>query len=171
MNKKIFLITISFLILCAIKDQSLFILAQTDVNNKEKGLAPVNYTGAQYRDPLELPIELRAPIKPGAEIVLEKGKEIKEIEEEKEIVLPTFVIQGMVWGGVKPQALINEGLCEKGDIIKGAEITDINKEGVTFIYKNKKFIIQPTVKLDKIGQIKEEGGIKNGQQKERPYER
>jgi len=151
MVKKIFLIAASFLILGTIKDQSLFILAQTDVNNKEKGLAPVNYTGAQYRDPLELPIELRTPIKPVAETAVEK-----EGEKEEEIVPPDFTVQGMVWGGVKPQALINEGLCEKGDIIKGAEITDITKEGVTYIYKNKKFIIQPMIKLQKIGQIKEE---------------
>ena len=134
MGKKVFLIAISFLILYAIKDESLFILAQQkDTNNKKKGLVPVDYTGAQYRDPLELPIELRTPIKPVVEIAaepaLEKGK---EIEKEEEIVLPTFTIQGMIWGGVKPQALINEGLCEKGDIIKGAEIADITKEGVTF---------------------------------------
>ncbi len=154
MIKKIFLIAISFLILGAIKDESLFILAQQkDTNNKKKGIAPVDYTGAQYRDPLELPIELRTPIKSVAETAIEKGR---KIEKEEEIVLPAFTVQGMVWGGVRPQALINEGLCEKGDIIKDAEIADITKEGVTLIYKNKKFIIQPTIKLQKIGQIKEE---------------
>ena len=152
MIKNIFLITISFLILGAIKDGSLFILAQQKDANKKKGISPVDYTGAQYRDPLELPIELRIPIKPVAETAVEKERKI----EKEEIVLPAFTVQGMVWGGVRPQALINEGLCEKGDIIKGAEIADITKEGVTLIYKNKKFIIQPTIELQKIGQMKEE---------------
>ena len=129
MGKKVFLIAISFLILCAIKDGSLFIFAQQkDANNKKKGImVPVDYTGAQYRDPLELPMQLRTPIKAVAEAAVGPTSKI-----EREIVLPTFTIQGMVWGGVKPQALINEGLCEKGDIIKGAEIADITKEGVTF---------------------------------------
>ncbi len=156
MFKKVFLIAISFLILCAIKDGSLFIFAQQKgANNKEKGIIPVDYTGAQYRDPLELPMELRTPIKPVVETAAQPTLKI-EREIEREIVLPTFTIQGIVWGGVKPQALINQGLCEKGDIIKGAKIADITKEGVTFVYKNKKFIIQPTIKLQKIGQIKEE---------------
>jgi len=154
--KKIFLLAASFLILGTIKDQSLFILAQTDVNNKENGLTPVNYTGAQYRDPLELPIALRPAIRPVVETALEDEETIEEqtIEREEEIV--SFTIQGMVWGGIKPQALINGQLCEKGDIIRGAEIMDITKEGVTFVYKDKKFLFSPTVKLYKIAEKKEE---------------
>ena len=164
MRKKIFLITISFLILAAIDDGSLFVLAQQkDTNNKKKAIVPVKYTGAQYRDPLELPIELRTPIKPVKPVIettLEPVlEEVKEVEIEKEIVLPTFTIQGMVWGGIKPQALINGQLCEKGDTIRGAEITDINKEGVTFVYKDKKFLFSPTVELHKIAEKRDEYGI------------
>ncbi len=158
MFKKAFLIAISFLILCAINDGSLFIFAQQkDANNKKKGIVPVDYTGAQYRDPLELPIELRTPIKQVAEAPAEPGLKI-EPEIEREIILPTFTIQGMVWGGVKPQALINGQLCEKGDVIRGAEIMDITKEGVTFVYKDKKLLFSPTIELRKIAEKKEEYG-------------
>ena len=158
MIKKFFLIGVSFLILGMVKTSSLFILAQEDTNNKEEGISQVNYTGARYRDPLELPIALRPAIRPVVEAALE-GEEAIEgqiIEREEEIVLPAFAIQGMVWGGIKPQALINNQLCEKGDIVRGAEITEITKEGVTFVYRDKKFLLSPTIELRKIGGKKEE---------------
>jgi len=165
MTKKFFLIGVSFLILGMVKTNSLFILAQEDTNNKEEGISQVNYTGAQYRDPLELPMALRPAIRPVVEMALEGEEMIEEqiieeqiIEREKEVVLPTFAIQGMVWGGTKPQALINDQLCEKGDIVRGAEITEITKEGVTFVYKDKKLLFSPTVELRKIAEKKEEYG-------------
>ncbi len=166
MIKKIFLIGVSFLILNMVKTNSLFILAQEDTNNKE-GISQVNYTGAQYRDPLELPMALRPAIRPVVEMALEGEEAIEEqieeqitreqiIEREEEVVLPTFAIQGMVWGGIKPQALINGQLCEKGDILRGAEITEITKEGITFVYRDKKFLLSPTIELRKIAGKKEE---------------
>ncbi|MEA3328218.1 MAG: hypothetical protein U9Q08_00535 [Candidatus Omnitrophota bacterium] len=97
----------------------------------------VEYTGRDYRDPLKMPVELAIPV----EVSEEKGQPA---------ALPIFEIQGMIWGGIRPQAIINNGVFEQGDIIQEAEIIEIDKQGITFLYRGKKFIIRPAGKGRKI---------------------
>jgi hypothetical protein len=108
----------------------------------------VRYNGRNYRDPLKIPLELMKPIK------IEKVEEVGEKEEvkfEEEIILPEFKLQGILWGGKRPQAIINDRVFDKGMVIDEAEIINIDKEGVIFLYKNKKFIVRPQVKGRRIG--------------------
>ncbi|MDD4980858.1 MAG: hypothetical protein PHC54_06315 [Candidatus Omnitrophica bacterium] len=53
--------------------------------------------------------------------------------------LPALAIQGMVWGGTFPQAIINAKVVKIGDTIAGARIIDISKSGVTVLYEDKKY--------------------------------
>jgi len=48
--------------------------------------------------------------------------------------LPSLIIQGIVWGGGKPQAIINNKILQIGDVIENAHIVDINKSGVDIIF-------------------------------------
>jgi len=48
-------------------------------------------------------------------------------------------LQGLVWGGDFPQAIINNKMVKIGDTIEGVEVVAIGKEGVTLVYANKKY--------------------------------
>jgi len=67
-----------------------------------------------------------------------------EIKEEPEVQietkpLPSLQIQGIVWGGGFPQAIINNKVVKVGDTIEGVRITDINKSGVTVFFGNRQY--------------------------------
>ena len=96
----------------------------------------VEYTGRDYRNPLKIPVGLTKPI------------EVSE-KEERRIILPVFSVQGMVWGNNRPQAIINGEVFEEGDVVQEAEIIVIDKQGITFLYQGKKFIVRPVSKSRK----------------------
>lgn len=65
----------------------------------------------------------------------------KPSEVEMEITLPDLKIQGIVWGGENPQAIINGKVCKIGAVIDDAHIADINKNGVDIFFRGRKFSI------------------------------
>lgn len=71
----------------------------------------------------------------------EKQREIQEqaeIEEKKIVAdVPAFTIQGIVWGGRLPQAIINHKVYKVGDLIEDARIEKIDKNGVTVSFKDR----------------------------------
>lgn len=99
----------------------------------------LHYRGADLRDPFMdyLPKE--------KEIKISKVQEEKEKKERKseEILttLSSFSVQGIAWGGKLPQAIIDGTVVKIGDIIKEAEVIDIDKEGVTLIYNDRRYKI------------------------------
>ncbi|MCX5711018.1 MAG: hypothetical protein NT060_03535 [Candidatus Omnitrophica bacterium] len=54
---------------------------------------------------------------------------------------PDLTVQGIIWGGRFPQAIINNKVLGVGDSIKEARITSIGKEGVTLLYGGKSFTL------------------------------
>lgn len=55
---------------------------------------------------------------------------------------PPMTVQGIIWGGALPVAIINDEMVKVGDTTKeGAKITSIVKEGIGFLYKDKNFNI------------------------------
>jgi len=71
----------------------------------------------------------------------EEQIEIKEQPQEQIEAkpLPHLEIQGMVWGGSFPQAIINNKVMRVGDTIEGVRITDINKNGVNVFFDNRQY--------------------------------
>lgn len=112
---------------------SLFCLS---VGQLGSAVAEVEYIGKDYRDPLQLPASLRAPVAPEA-----LGAEME---------LPSLRVEGMVWGSRRPQAIIGGSVYEKGDVVGEMEILDISKDGITLLYKDRKFIVRPKVERPKI---------------------
>jgi len=68
-------------------------------------------------------------------------EEIEAPVPERKRALPSLTIQGIVWGGSFPQAIINNKVVRAGDTIEGVEITDINKNGVTVFFENQKYTL------------------------------
>lgn len=87
----------------------------------------VKYTAEGLRDPFE------------SYLIKEKAAGIKEEGAAVEQVLPSLVVQGIIWGGSFPQAIINDKVVKIGDEVEGARILEISKEGVVVFYDNRRY--------------------------------
>ena len=74
---------------------------------------------------------------------VEKKKEPGKETEESETFNPStpLIVQGVVWGGIMPQAIINDRVINIGDVIEGAKVIDISKKGVILLYKDRKYLL------------------------------
>lgn len=54
--------------------------------------------------------------------------------ETQAMPLPNFSVQGVIWGGSLPQAIINDQVVKIGDTIQGAKVISIGKEGVGLLF-------------------------------------
>lgn len=53
---------------------------------------------------------------------------------KKEVEPPKLIVQGIIWGGNFPQAIVNNKVVKVGDVLEGVDIVGINKEGVTVLF-------------------------------------
>ncbi len=60
-----------------------------------------------------------------------------------EVMPPTFTVQGMVWGGARPMCIVGDKVFKVGDEIEGAKITEINRQGVRFLFHGKTLTVIP----------------------------
>lgn len=86
------------------------------------------YTGGKLRDPFQ-------------------GVKIEREERAQESMAPAtpppaLTVQGLVWGGAFPQAIINNKVFKVGDTIEEARIIDINKEGITIFFGGRQYSIE-----------------------------
>ena len=86
----------------------------------------VRYTSQDLRDPFQSPFEMG-----------------ESPTEGPAVGLPQLTVQGMVWGSKMPQAIINNTVVKVGEVIEGAEILDIRKEGVYVLYQGRQYILRP----------------------------
>jgi hypothetical protein len=78
------------------------------------------YTAQDLRDPME---SLLPP---------EPKPELSEAEvQARQSTRPPLRLQGLVWGGKKPQAIINSRLYRVGESVEGSKILSIDRTGVT----------------------------------------
>jgi len=81
---------------------------------------------------------LRDPFQPAMEKKEEKVvQEVQQKQEKKiDLIQPgsdigNLKVQGIIWGGRIPQAIINDQVFNVGDTIEGIEILNIDKNGIT----------------------------------------
>jgi len=86
----------------------------------------LDYTSFKLRDPFMLTVPQEA--------ILAQPKEATP--------LPQFKIQGFIWGSSLPQAIIDGKVYGVGDVVDGAQIIQINKEGITFLYQGNTYIVR-----------------------------
>jgi len=86
------------------------------------------YDASDLKDPFDdfLP---KAKVKSSAKIA--------GIGAEQVAPLPSFAVQGLIWGGSLPQAVIDDQVVKVGDVIQDAEIVEISKEGIKVLYNKK----------------------------------
>jgi len=98
--------------------------------------ASVQYTARGLRDPFKSPFEMQV-----TPVVEERRPEQPSIEYG----LSHLTVQGMVWGSDNPQAIINNKVTRIGEIIDGAEILEIRREGVYVLYEGRQYIVRPMI--------------------------
>ena len=102
-----------------------------DSNNDGVILRPVIvYSSGDLRDPFSDLFQLAKE---------KEGQSIQETEgsiaqEEPMPSLKNFKVQGVIWGGRFPQAIINNKILGIGDLIEGFEIVNIEKKGITLSF-------------------------------------
>ncbi|MDP2941185.1 MAG: hypothetical protein Q8N85_02895 [Candidatus Omnitrophota bacterium] len=88
----------------------------------------VKFEEVGLKDPFREPI-IKRPDKPVA--LTEEGSKVSQ--------LPTLTVQGLIWGGIFPQAIINNKVLKIGDTIDGARIANISKDGVVVFYEGTQY--------------------------------
>jgi len=53
--------------------------------------------------------------------------------------LSNFTVQGLIWGGNFPQAIINNKVLKVGDTIEDARVISIDKTGVSLFYNERQY--------------------------------
>ncbi len=82
------------------------------------------------------------------------SEEAKPTAAETQKPLPLLEIQGIVWGGTFPQAIIENKVVKTGDFIKigqaeAAKIINIDKEGVTVYFDGQNYKLPSPARGDK----------------------
>jgi len=107
------------------------------------------YVAAKNKSPFDFPPQLKKALSEQEKDVRQvRLKQHKALEEKKaEQIpqqLPTMQLKGIVWGGRVPAAIIDDKVYRKGDILKGAKISKIVKEGVWLLYNGKEYLLKVT---------------------------
>jgi hypothetical protein len=71
---------------------------------------------------------------------------------------PPLEVQGLLWGGDLPQAVINEKIVKVGDIVDGAKVLSIEKKGVTVFFEGRQYTITMPTLSEQSASSKKEGG-------------
>jgi hypothetical protein len=91
----------------------------------------VDYSAQDLRDPFMLKAGGKATPKIG------QGGERKP--------LPQLNVQGLIWGGKFPQAIINNKVVKVGDVLDNVEILEIDKDGVTVLFEGLQYDLSSPV--------------------------
>ena len=106
--------------------------ASVEVPGASQGFRPPSpaYTAQDLRDPLR--DLLPAPAEP-ADGVTERLAEdgVAAVPSEGPPPPPDLRVQGLLWGGVEPKAIINDQVYGINDVIAGSKIIAIDRRGVT----------------------------------------
>ena len=93
-----------------------------------KGTSPhVLYTGEKYREPTLSPLSVNP----------------QTLQEEKPAPLPPLDVQGIIWGKAEPQAIVNNRIVVKGDLLEGVKILEISQKGVHVFFKGTSHFLRP----------------------------
>lgn len=100
--------------------------------------APV-YTAQHLRDPLEslLPTPGRQPSVPPTAQPATPSTARPTSPADASVPPPTLEVQGMVWGGAEPRAVIDDRVYGVDDMVEGGKILAIDRHGVTIEHKGR----------------------------------
>jgi hypothetical protein len=102
----------------------------------------IEYTSGDLRDPFSDLFQLAAEKEKKEKEEQKIQSPLENIEPEKPLPsLDKFKVQGLIWGGKFPQAIINNKVLGVGDSIEGVEIVNIDKKGITLDFAGRKAVL------------------------------
>ena len=96
---------------------------------------PIEYTASDFRDPL-------VSLLPTPEVE-SSAADVAQTPPQETPVAPAVSVEGVFWGGPRPQVLIEGRLYGIGDTVGGSQIVAITREGVTVVNQGATFVLQP----------------------------
>lgn len=109
---------------------------------------PSHYTAGVLRDPLKSLLPQAAPPPSQPTPVFSEGGENPKIPRAPSnppalpaTQLPPMRIQGLIWGGLHPQAIVNNTIYRVGDSIGQAKIISISRRGLTVDLQGKSVVV------------------------------
>lgn len=106
----------------------------------EAATAPAAYTAQTLRDPFKSLLPENAPAAGANGQTLAVGPNQIPVKGPA----PALRIQGLLWGGVKPQAIINNRVYGIDEQIEGAKIVSIDRHGVMVDYLGARLFYTPS---------------------------
>ena len=100
-----------------------------------------NYAGVGMRDPFESQLPDSKP-----------KKTLEKIAPEKVKPPPVITVESIVSGGPVPQVIIKGKILRIGDVIEGAAIKNITKDGIEMLFEGKLLFFPSPSKLLKPAQ-------------------
>lgn len=139
--------TVIFFFIILLLSPGFSFLVLAEVKSKGMGAKKVKYTSQDLRDPFKSPFEIEMeslgePPPPPPEEQPPPKQILSYLQSRLEV-------QGIVWGSETPQAIINNVVLKVGEVIGGAEIIDIRKEGVYVLYEGRQYILRPVISKSK----------------------
>jgi len=92
-------------------------------------VANIEYKSGGLRDPFSVTSEEK------------EEEETKVVQQAAAKPLPPLIVQGIIWGGNLPQAIINNTVLRVGDTIAEVKIVRIDKEGVEVFYSGRSYLL------------------------------
>ena len=113
-------------------------VSEAFANAVGSGETPVQYTytASKLRDPL-------VSLLPAEQVPQLSAAQQPSVATAAPPQAPTVTVHGMIWGGLRPQALIDGQLYKIGDVVQGARIVSITQEGVTVAIRKATFLLRP----------------------------
>lgn len=100
----------------------------------------VTYTAETVRDPLVSLLTKKDAEPPQAASSAGSGAGAPAVPPQP----PPVRVDGVIWGGARPQALLNGQAYEVGDMVAGAKIVAITQQGVTVEIGGARFLMSPS---------------------------
>ncbi|MDD5155347.1 MAG: hypothetical protein PHF11_02545 [Candidatus Omnitrophica bacterium] len=134
--------------------------ANQDGSNEQKQakagiltLPRVEYKSEGLRDPFEGVFHTETAAASGTYMQLTQAA-------PAQVPPPSLSVQGIIWGGKMPLAIIDNKVVKVGDTVSDAKIVSIGKSGIEVIFKNYIFTL-PSPAAEQLQDLKE--SLKGGQ--------
>lgn len=136
--KKIYIITLTPIFLLGLSYYSVFSIQKPAVAAEIDAQGPQGIQSQDFNKSPRLEYNAYDLRDPFEDLLAQKKESERKAKEENETFepLPSLTVQGVIWGGATPQAIINNKIVKIGDVTEEAEVIGIGKEGVTLLYKN-----------------------------------
>jgi hypothetical protein len=148
MNNRAGLLLICFLACSAVFLTRLPAQGQQPAAESSQGLIlkpEVSYNAENLRDPFQSAIKLEL-----LNSVPETAQPVPDLP------MPELKVQGIFWGGIFPQAIINDKVLKAGDTVDGVRIISIEKDNITAFFNAKQFKLSANSSTQLNGHSKQE---------------